>query len=67
MKRSKFTEAQIAFVLKQVEHSRPVGEVCRKARVSHTYRVDSGRHRGAYRLHALVGTQEAPTMMAGVN
>ena len=31
MKRSKFTEAQIAFVLKQAEEGTPVGEVCRKA------------------------------------
>ena len=34
MKRSKFTEAQIAFVLKQAEEGTPVGEVCRKAGVS---------------------------------
>jgi putative transposase len=31
MKASKFTEAQIAFVLKQAEAGTPVGEVCRKA------------------------------------
>lgn len=34
MKRSKFTEAQIAFVLKQAEDGTPVGEVCRKAAIS---------------------------------
>jgi len=34
MKRSKFTEAQIAFVLKQAEEGTPVGEVCRKAGIS---------------------------------
>ena len=34
MKRSKFTEAQIAFVLKQAEEGTPVGEVCRKAGMS---------------------------------
>ena len=34
MKRSKFTEAQIAFVLKQAEDGTPVGEVCRKAGIS---------------------------------
>ena len=30
MKASKFTEAQIAFVLKQAEDGLPVAEVCRK-------------------------------------
>ncbi len=34
MKRSKFTEAQIAFVLKQAEEGTAVGEVCRKAGIS---------------------------------
>jgi putative transposase len=34
MKRSKFTEAQIAFVLKQAEEGTPVAEVCRKAGIS---------------------------------
>lgn len=34
MKRSKVSEAQIAFVLKQAEDGTPVGEVCRKARIS---------------------------------
>lgn len=34
MKASKFTEAQIAFVLKQAEDGTPVAEVCRKAGVS---------------------------------
>ncbi|MBA9034379.1 hypothetical protein HNR29_004942 [Rhizobium leguminosarum] len=31
MKASKFSEAQIAFVLKQAEDGTPIGEVCRKA------------------------------------
>jgi putative transposase len=31
MKRSKLSEAQIAFVLKQAEDGTSVGEVCRKA------------------------------------
>ncbi|WP_337738089.1 transposase, partial [Agrobacterium vitis] len=31
MKASKFTEAQIAFVLKQAHDGTPIGEVCRKA------------------------------------
>ncbi|MGI9415077.1 MAG: IS3 family transposase, partial [Hyphomicrobiales bacterium] len=34
MKRSKFTEAQIAFILKQADDGTPVAEVCRKAGVS---------------------------------
>jgi len=34
MKVSKFSEAQIAFVLKQAEGSASVAEVCRKAGVS---------------------------------
>jgi len=34
MKRSKFSEAQIAFVLKQEADGTGVGEVCRKAGIS---------------------------------
>ena len=34
MKRSKFTEAQIAFVLKQAEDGTPVAEVCRKVGIA---------------------------------
>ena len=34
MKTSKFTEGQIAFVLKQVEDGTPVAEVCRKVGIS---------------------------------
>ncbi len=34
MKASKFSEEQIAFVLKQAEDGTPIGEVCRKARIS---------------------------------
>ena len=34
MKASKFSEAQIAFVLKQAEEGTAVGEVCRKAGIS---------------------------------
>ncbi len=34
MKRSKFTEAQIAFILKQAEEGVPAAEVCRKAGIS---------------------------------
>ena len=34
MKRSKFSEAQIAFVLKQAEDDTSVGELCRKTGLS---------------------------------
>ena len=34
MKRSKFSEQQIAFILRQAEEGVPVGEVCRKVGVS---------------------------------
>lgn len=34
MKASKFSEAQIEFVLKQAEDGTPIGEVCRKAGIS---------------------------------
>jgi putative transposase len=34
MKKSKFTEAQIAFALKQAEGGTPVEEVCRKMGIS---------------------------------
>jgi putative transposase len=34
MKRSRFTEAQIAFILRQAEEGKVIGEVCRKAGIS---------------------------------
>ncbi len=34
MKASKFSEAQIAFVLRQADEGTPIGEVCRKAGIS---------------------------------
>ena len=34
MKRTKFTDAQIAFVLRQPDEGTPIGEVCRKAGIS---------------------------------
>lgn len=34
MKRSKFTEAQIAFILRQAEEGTRVEEICRKAGIS---------------------------------
>jgi putative transposase len=34
MKKSKFTDAQIAFVLRQAEEGTEIGEVCRTAGIS---------------------------------
>ncbi len=34
MKTSKFTDSQIAFILRQAEEGTPVGEVCRKSGIS---------------------------------
>ena len=34
MKKSKFSEGQIAFILKQAEDGTAIGEVCRKAGIS---------------------------------
>jgi putative transposase len=34
MKRSKFNEAQIAFILQQAEAGTPIGDVCRKAGIA---------------------------------
>ena len=34
MRRSRFSEAQVAFILRQAEEGAPVGEVCRKAGIS---------------------------------
>jgi putative transposase len=34
MKRSKFTESQITFILRQAEEGTPITEVCRKAGIS---------------------------------
>jgi len=34
MKRSKFTDSQVAFILRQAEEGQPVEEVCRKAGIS---------------------------------
>lgn len=34
MKKSKFTDAQIAFVLRQAQEGTAIGEVCRKAGIS---------------------------------
>lgn len=34
MKRNKFTDSQIAFILRQAEEGTPVAEVCRKSGIS---------------------------------
>ena len=34
MKRSKFSESQIAYILRQAEEGTAIGEVCRKAGIS---------------------------------
>ena len=34
MERTKFRDAQIAFVLRQAEEGTPIGKVCRKAGIS---------------------------------
>jgi hypothetical protein len=43
MKRSKFSEAQIAFVLKEAEGGMSIGEVCRKAGISDVPPVTRGK------------------------
>jgi putative transposase len=42
MKRSKFTEAQIAFILRQGKEGTAVGEICRKAGISEAWRKKYG-------------------------
>jgi transposase InsO family protein len=50
MKRSKFSEAQIAFILRQAEEGTAIGEVCRKAGISEASRVRYGYRR----IHVLL-------------
>lgn len=38
MKASKFSDRQKAFIIKQVEESTPIAEICRKTRISQTAR-----------------------------
>ncbi len=45
MKRSKFSEAQIAFILRQGDEETAVGEICRKAI---TYLPGRGRWRAVW-------------------
>ena len=49
MKASKFSEAQIAFVLKQAEDGSAVAEVCRKAGISQA--ADSDQFARLFRSH----------------
>jgi putative transposase len=42
MKKSKFSEAQIAFILHQADEGKPVVEVCRKASRSDCRHVKTG-------------------------
>jgi putative transposase len=58
MKRSKFTEAQIAFILRQAEEGTTVGEVCRKAGISEATYCNCNKYAGLTpsemkRLHQL--------------
>lgn len=55
MKTSKFSEAQIAFVLKQAEDGTAIGEVCRKAGISEAT-FYNWRKKYAGLLLALAGT-----------
>jgi hypothetical protein len=52
MKRSKFTEAQIAFILRQGEEGTAVGEICRKAGISIS-RSRGGEGDAQQRSHAI--------------
>ncbi len=43
MKRSKFTEEQILFALKQADSGQPVGDVCRQMGISEAQQDRTGR------------------------
>src|SRR5271170_3393795 len=45
MKKSKFTESQIAFVLRQAEEGTGIGEVCRKAGINEATFYNWRHHR----------------------
>lgn len=46
MKTSKFTEAQVAFILKQAEEGTPIAEVCRKAGIAEATFYNWRKHYG---------------------
>jgi putative transposase len=46
MKKSKFTDAQIAFVLRQAKEATAIGEVCRKAGISEAAFCNSRKKHG---------------------
>lgn len=55
MKTSKFTEGQIAFVLKQAEDGTPVAEVCRKADIAEATFYNWRKRYGAVRAALRAG------------
>ena len=58
MKASKFSEAQIAFVLKQAEAGSAVAEVCRKAGISEaTFYNWRNKYAGLYEAAATAKTK----------
>ena len=66
MKRSKFTEAQIAFILRQAEEGTAVGEVCRKAVYVGLHAPASYETMVNKSLMVAVGVPEAnPTFISG--
>ncbi len=60
MKKSRFTEEQIAYALKQAELGTTVGEICRKVGVAEG--VACGRHRVA-RVRREHGLRYGPTQV----
>lgn len=64
MKESRFSEQQIAFILKQAEDGRTVDEVCRKAGISIQTDVTPGFHRAGTRDRRLLWCTRAPEATA---
>ena len=61
MKKSKFSEAQIAFILRQADEGTPVAEVCRKAGISDaTFYNWKKRYGGLSQAHAPARGREQP-------
>jgi putative transposase len=55
MKKPKFTDAQIAFVLRQAEQGTVIGEVCRKAGISEATFYNWRKTSGARGMSRSVG------------